>query len=99
MEREIGGGLFTGLLVGTVIGVSLGLLYAPRLGWETRAMLRQQADDIRDRTGEFGDDIMTKAEEFGGMVRERINELTHAVKGDGAEKASHGGNEEVTSRD
>ena len=36
-----------GLLVGTVIGLSLGLLFAPRPGTETRELLREKVESAK----------------------------------------------------
>jgi len=84
MEKESGGGLFTGLLVGAIIGIGLGLLYAPRTGRETRDMLRQQAEDLKCRTKELGDELKEGAEDFGDLVREKVSLASHAVKGNGS---------------
>jgi len=49
-----GSGSLTGVLVGTIVGVVVGagvaLLCAPRSGKETRRILSQKAQDLRDRT-------------------------------------------------
>ncbi len=86
MERESGGGLFTGLLVGAIIGVGLGLMYAPRPGRETREMIRQRAESARCRAEELGEDLREKADDISSMVRERVHKVSHAVKGDGSGK-------------
>ena len=86
MEKESGGGLLTGLLVGGVIGVGLGLLYAPRPGRETREMIRQRAENVKSRAEELGDDLKEKTGEIRSMVRERVHDISHAVKGDGSGK-------------
>ncbi len=84
MEKESGNGLLTGVLVGAAIGISLGLLYAPRSGRETREMLRQKADEIRCRTETLRDDVRGRVNEFGDTVKERVGNVRHAIKGNGS---------------
>ena len=86
MEKESGGGLFTGLLVGAIIGIGLGLLYAPHPGRETRELIRQRAESVKGRAEELGEGLREKTEEIGSMVRERVKEVSHAIKGDGSGK-------------
>lgn len=38
-----------GLLLGAAVGLALGLLYAPRRGEETRALLREKAEIAREK--------------------------------------------------
>lgn len=59
MSNDSGSGFALGLILGTAIGIGIGLLYAPYTGDETRAILR-------DKAGEFGD----RAEEFADRVKE-----------------------------
>ncbi len=42
MSRESGTGFFAGLVVGAVIGLAIGFLYAPKPGEETRHILKGQ---------------------------------------------------------
>ena len=48
MSRDSGAGFFTGLLIGAVIGLALGFLYAPQEGQETRRLFREKAAGMRD---------------------------------------------------
>ncbi len=71
MERNDGNGLLAGLLVGTAIGIGLGLLYAPRTGADTRDMLRKRADEMKVR-----------AETLGNSMREKV--MMHPMGGNGS---------------
>ncbi|PVV84384.1 YtxH domain-containing protein [Dehalogenimonas alkenigignens] len=86
MEREADVGLVAGLLFGAAIGISLGLLYAPRAGRETRELLRLQADQFKCRSEALGGDLKQTAEQFGSVVREQAREVVHVLKGNGAGK-------------
>ena len=48
MNRDVLGGLG----IGIIIGLTIGLLYAPREGRETREMLRERAEEVREKTAE-----------------------------------------------
>ncbi len=45
MNRGSVGNLGIGLLIGAAVGFALGMLYAPRPGWETREMLAEKAEE------------------------------------------------------
>ena len=53
--------LVTGLIAGLVVGAVAGLLFAPRIGKETRRLLVTQADTLWQRAGEYA-----------GTLRERV---------------------------
>ena len=52
----------TGLVAGTLIGAAIGLLLAPKPGDETRKVVKERADDFKQ-----------KAEEYVGTLRERFH--------------------------
>ncbi len=65
MEKDntaayLGIGLITGLLVGLAVGV----LYAPNAGPETRAMIREKAGEFKDKASEVADRVKTRASEM-----------------------------------
>jgi gas vesicle protein len=55
------GSFLSGLLVGAVIGVALGLLFAPQSGQETRELVKQRVAAARERAGEIIDSVKSKA--------------------------------------
>ncbi len=40
-----------GILIGLAVGAALGMLLAPKSGAETRAMLKEKAEDAREKAG------------------------------------------------
>ncbi len=46
------GKIATGILVGTVLGATLGLLFAPKKGSKTRALIAAKAGKVRSAIGD-----------------------------------------------
>ena len=49
MDRDSGSGFFTGLLMGALIGVVVGFLYAPQSGTETRRLVKEKTRDVKEK--------------------------------------------------
>jgi len=45
-SKESGTGFFAGLVVGAVIGLAIGFLYAPKPGYETRHTLKEKLSSV-----------------------------------------------------
>ncbi len=58
----------TGLLFGTVVGATVGLLLAPKPGAETRQI-------VRERAGEYLGTARERAEGYVGAARERVQHV------------------------
>lgn len=56
-EKEVGGGFAIGFVLGALVGLTIGFLYAPRPGQETRELLREKAKEVRDKTAEAVDKV------------------------------------------
>jgi gas vesicle protein len=60
-EKDGGNGFLLGFILGALAGVAVGFLYAPKSGKETRAILKEKADEFKDRASEF----INRAKEMG----------------------------------
>ena len=49
MNRDSGSGFFTGLVVGALIGVMVGFLYAPQSSAQTRRVVKEKAEVVKER--------------------------------------------------
>jgi gas vesicle protein len=69
-----------GLLLGLGLGVTIGLIIAPRSGEETRTLLNEQGQGILLRSGALSEQIRSKATEAIEQGRDQYirtkNELT-----------------------
>ncbi len=76
-ERGYGGnrsgGFLTGLLLGGLVTAGAVLLFAPHSGEETRASIRREGVELRDRTAK-------KVEGAVAQVRDKAHEITDGVR-------------------
>ncbi len=62
-EHDDGFGSFlAGFLIGGLAGALVALLFAPQSGEETRALIRDKAIELRDKSAEAFDDISVKTQ-------------------------------------
>lgn len=79
--------IFTGLLIGSVVGAVTMLLFAPRSGEETRAEIRDKAMELRDRTSETVKDTVSQAKSKAYQIRENVWDKAAEMKQRGKETA------------
>ena len=49
MDKDSGSGFITGLIMGALIGVVVGFLYAPRSGTETRRLVKEKTAVVKEK--------------------------------------------------
>jgi gas vesicle protein len=74
-----------GFGIGLLVGVVLGLLFAPRPGKETRAMLKDKMDYVKDRAIDFIEVAGERSAEAMKMSAEAVQRSADAVKAKSAE--------------
>lgn len=62
-EKEGGSSFFIGFLVGVLAGTAIGILYAPKPGKETRAMLKEKTTEFKDKATDMFSRVNKKDEE------------------------------------
>ncbi len=65
-----------GMLAGVAIGGALGLLFTPKSGKETRAMIKKSADTAYDRIGDYAEDLKA----FAGNASESIKDCASVAQ-------------------
>lgn len=63
-NRKEGLGFVFGLLVGTLVGASLAVIFAPQSGERTREVLIDRAREAKERATDFATDLREDAEEL-----------------------------------
>jgi len=69
-EKDTGASFAIGFLLGAVVGVAVGFLYAPKPGRETRAMLKEKAETAAEKAKETAE----KAREAAVAAEHRVEE-------------------------
>lgn len=96
-NNEGGGGSFVmGLLTGTVLGVGLGMLFAPRAGSELRNQLSEQADALANQAQEGYRKATENADQWAEKGKEAAGEWAERGKdmyGKAREAVSRGAEE------
>jgi len=69
-EKDTGASFAIGFLLGAVVGVAVGFLYAPKPGSETRAMLKEKAEVAAEKAKETAE----KAKEAAVAAEHRVEE-------------------------
>jgi gas vesicle protein len=72
--------LFTGLLLGSLIGAGVMLLMAPQSGKKTRRQLRRKGRDLREQTTDAVDDTVAQVRAKAHQVTTSIHEQSEALQ-------------------
>ncbi|MEN8258174.1 MAG: YtxH domain-containing protein [Thermodesulfobacteriota bacterium] len=90
-DRCESGTTLLSFLTGTVIGAGLALLYAPKTGVETREILSDYGNDLRDKTRNLNlpDSLRGSAEDIADRGRDLINRGRDLIE-QGTEMATSG---------
>jgi gas vesicle protein len=61
-----------GLLAGTAIGLTLGVLYAPHRGTVTRELIKEKVEDTKAKAEEIVEKAKKEAEEIVEKAKEKL---------------------------
>lgn len=80
---NVTGKVIGGILIGTLVGAALGILFAPQDGTKTRNKIatgaKDLADDIVKKMKTKANTVASKAEEVGEMAEEKVKDLKNNV--------------------
>lgn len=72
-DKDTGLSFSTGFILGAVVGVAIGFLYAPKPGKETRELLKEKAEKAREKASEVAEKAKETAAETRGRVEEKLS--------------------------
>jgi gas vesicle protein len=71
-DRDTGSSFAIGFIVGAIAGIAIGFLYAPQAGKETRALLKEKAEEVREKASEVAEKAKEAATETKKKVEEKL---------------------------
>ena len=74
------GSLFSGFILGGLVGAVTALLMAPQSGEETRSFIRDKSMEVKDRATDTLDDTLARAEDALNEARMRAKEMADQVE-------------------
>jgi gas vesicle protein len=72
-------GFLTGILFGALVFGTVALLTAPHSGEETRLLIREKGEQVRDKTGEVIENVRSQVDSALASARQRTDELVERV--------------------
>lgn len=70
-----GGNFWVGMLLGLAVGAGAAMLYAPKTGAETRAMIKDRAKQVGESATNTYNRAKSKISEMRGKAQEKAEEL------------------------
>lgn len=70
---------FVGAFIGGLVGAAAALLFAPKAGKDLRETLNQQANMVKEKTGNVRENVVKKSSNIVSMTKEKSAFLTQAV--------------------
>jgi gas vesicle protein len=72
-NRNSGAMVGVGMVAGLAVGLAVGLLYAPRPGKETRAILKERAMEVKEKARKMAEDMKELTGSVMQMAKEGID--------------------------
>ena len=80
MENNEDNFSITAFLVGSILGASASMLFAPKSGQEIRSDIRQQADDYIKDVKSRADELIKDSKSAGELLKRKAEDLIDTVK-------------------
>ncbi|MEV2910694.1 YtxH domain-containing protein [Paenibacillus larvae] len=80
--------ILVGVVAGSVLGAITALLFAPKPGKELRADIKQQAQQVGEKTAQFAGAVAEKTQEVAGTVSTTTTEWVGKAKTAASEGSS-----------
>jgi gas vesicle protein len=73
MSNRDAGNFFTGMIIGTVIGLALGFLFAPQSGEETRELIRSKARVAQEKAADLSEKVKKTSAEIKDKIQSQLD--------------------------
>ena len=80
VKRGSFGSLFSGFLIGGLIGAAVALLAAPKSGAETREMLREKSTELKDQVVDTAGHTRDRAQKVLENARGKVSDVAQAAR-------------------
>ena len=79
-DKNGSSGFVVGLVVGAVVGLAIGFLYAPRPGEETRQVLKEKGEMVREKAADVAGKVKETATEAMKVARAKLEKTEEQAK-------------------
>lgn len=79
-DRDEFGAFLIGFVVGGLTGAAVSLLFAPKSGEETRALIKERAIELREKATETAQSAAEQVNSIASEARIKIEELANLAK-------------------
>ena len=79
-NSNVNGKVLGAVIVGTILGGAIGLLFAPYKGSRTRNRIARRSKDLTNKLKDEANTLLMKAEKLERLAEEKIQNLTNKVK-------------------
>jgi gas vesicle protein len=86
-EHDDFGSFLGGFLLGGIAGAIVALLFAPQSGEETRALIKEKAIELRDKSADTFEDLSVKTQAAAKEAVKKAEELYNQAKARAADLA------------
>jgi gas vesicle protein len=73
MSNRDAGNFFTGMVIGAVIGLAVGFLFAPQSGEETRQLIKEKAVMAREKAAEIKDKVKKASADIKDKLQSQLD--------------------------
>ncbi|HET6557313.1 MAG TPA: YtxH domain-containing protein [Prolixibacteraceae bacterium] len=79
-NSNVTGKVIGAIMIGTLIGATIGLLFAPYKGSRTRNRIARKSKDLAFKMKKEADSLLSKAEELERLAEKKLQNITSKAK-------------------
>lgn len=80
-NSNVTGKVIGAIIIGTLVGATIGILFAPYKGSRTRNRIARKSKDLAFKMKREAESLLTKAEELERIAERKLQNLTNKAKG------------------